>query len=150
MELLQATPDLLDPLAEMNIQLRADENMDNVMTPDEVRSRMLSFLQSNEYSVFVLNQNSEIKGYAVIKTGSKPMFLRQIFVKREFRKQGLGAYIINELLKKLNINEMDLEVMAWNQAAIEFYEKFGFKRRYIGMRFKTFRSRHDCDGSLRR
>jgi ribosomal protein S18 acetylase RimI-like enzyme len=43
--------------------------------------------------------------------------------------------VIDLLMKIMNINELDTEVRYWNNDAIRFYEKNGFKKRYMGMRY---------------
>jgi ribosomal protein S18 acetylase RimI-like enzyme len=51
------------------------------------------------------------------------------------RKMDLVSLFISEILDIFNLSEIDVEVMAWNKSAIMYYENFGFKKRYLGMRF---------------
>lgn len=136
MEIKEATLKDLDLLTEMNIQLRVDEKIDNIMTNDEVKNRMEGFLKGNEYRVFILKNNKINCGYALIKVLRKPYYLRQIYIINEFRNKGLGSKLINQVMDILKIKEVDVDVMVWNNKAIQFYERFGFKKRYIGLRFK--------------
>jgi ribosomal protein S18 acetylase RimI-like enzyme len=134
--LVEAKLDDLSVLTEMNIQLRSDEKIDNVMSANEVKSRMQSFIQSNEYKLYLLKDDDINYGYALINIVKKPNYLRQLYIIKEFRNKGLGTKLVNELMKILNINEIDVEVMVWNERAIKFYENFGFKRRFLGLRYK--------------
>ncbi len=55
MELREATIHDLHVLTKMNIQLRADEKMDNQMTDDEVEQRMKGFLEE-DYIAYILKK----------------------------------------------------------------------------------------------
>ena len=126
----------LDLLTEMNIQLRADEKIDNIMTKQEVKERMRGFLQGNDYKAYIFYEKDLIYGYILIDHSRKPVYMRQIYIKKEFQNKGLGSKFFNLLIKKYNINIIDVEVLTWNQDAENFYKKIGFKQRYIGLRYK--------------
>jgi len=135
MELKRAKLNNLEELTRMNIQLRIDEKMDNVMTEGEVRKRIGEFLNSGTYEVILCSHENEIIGYGVMKVQAKPLYLRQLFIKPEFRGKGFGKEFLGKLIEYYETETIDIEVMVWNDPAIRFYEEFGFKRRYIGMRF---------------
>ena len=136
MMFVEAKLEDLNVLTEMNIQLRSDEKIDNVMSDKEVKSRMQSFIQSNEYKIYLLKDDDIDYGYALVNILKKPNYLRQLYIIKKFRNKGLGTKMLNELMEILNINEIDVEVMVWNERAIKFYENFGFKRRFLGLRYK--------------
>ncbi len=136
MELREATIHDLHVLTKMNIQLRADEKMDNQMTDDEVEQRMKGFLEGESYIAYILKSTETVYGYALIDKTKKPIYLRQLFVEKPFRNKGLGREVIQKIMETLSVKEIDVDVMAWNEQALNFYEKFGFKRRYIGLRYK--------------
>ena len=135
MKLQKAILDDLDDLVHMNIGLRIDEEMDNRLGEKEVKDRMISFLTGNEYKVFLIQHEDNIIGYCVINVLLDPMYLRQIYIKEKYRDHGNGRQAINILMEIMEINMLDIEVMDWNENAKRFYEKFGFKRRYVGMRY---------------
>ena len=136
MELIKATIKDIEILTKMNIQLRADEKIDNIMTEDEVKNRIIGFIEGNDYEIYILKDNISVYGYALINVIKNPNYLRQIYIGKEFRRKGLGKIFINEIMKKLKVNEIDVEVLVWNDKALKFYEDFGFKRRYLGLRYK--------------
>lgn len=136
MELREATINDLHVLTQMNIQLRADEKMDNQMTDDEVEQRMKGFLEGENYKAYILKSPDTLYGYALIDITKKPVYLRQLFVEKPFRNKGLGREIIQKIMKTLAVKEIDVEVMVWNEQALHFYEKFGFKQRYVGLRYR--------------
>jgi len=59
------------------------------------------------------------------------LYLEDLFVKPEFRSQGLGKALLLHLAKIANARgcgRMEWAVLDWNQPAIEFYESLGAKR----------------------
>jgi ribosomal protein S18 acetylase RimI-like enzyme len=44
--------------------------------------------------------------------------------------------LLRMVMDKYDIKEIDIEVMVWNEKAINFYTNFGFKKRYLGMNYK--------------
>jgi ribosomal protein S18 acetylase RimI-like enzyme len=135
MDLVAATVNEIDILTEMNIQLRIDEEMDNTMSEKTVYNRMKEFLISNDYDVFIIVVDKADVGYVLVESTSTPLYLRQLFIKKEFRQNGYGRLTLSAILEFYSVDQIDLEVMSWNQSAIKFYENFGFKKRFIGMRY---------------
>jgi len=136
MKLIKASIHNLEHLTEMNIKLRSDEKIDNIMSDNEVRDRMRVFLTEDEYEAYLLTDDKLVYGYALINLKSNPKYLRQIFIKNKYRSKGIGSKFIEMLLKKLELDTLDVEVMVWNERAIKFYEEYGFKKRYLGLRYE--------------
>ncbi len=63
---------------------------------------------------------------------AKPgLYLEDLFVKPEFRGQGVGKALLLHLAKSANARgcgRMEWSVLDWNQPAIEFYESLGARR----------------------
>jgi GNAT superfamily N-acetyltransferase len=63
---------------------------------------------------------------------AKPgLYLEDLFVKPEFRGQGIGKALLLHLAKSANARgcgRMEWSVLDWNQSAIEFYESLGARR----------------------
>ncbi len=58
-------------------------------------------------------------------------FINQLYVRKNFRKKGFGTRLMHHLcadFKQLKVEEIRLRVKKNNQAAIDLYEKFGFKK----------------------
>ena len=136
MELKVATIEYLEILTQMNIQLREDEQIDNTMSEKEVKDRMKGFISGDIYKAILFITKKQIQGYCLIDFTKKPLYLRQLFLNREERNTGLGKMYLGLVLEKYNIKEIDIEVIVWNENAINFYENFGFRKRYIGMNYK--------------
>jgi GNAT superfamily N-acetyltransferase len=63
---------------------------------------------------------------------AKPgLYLEDLFVRPEFRGQGIGKALLLHLAKSANARgcgRMEWSVLDWNQPAIEFYESLGARR----------------------
>jgi GNAT superfamily N-acetyltransferase len=129
--------DDLDTLARMNVELRADEGIDNVMTDAEVKDRMRVFLLGKTYHVHVFEENGETIGYPVVDVTRSPAYMRQFFVARGSRRAGYGRKFFQPLVGALGADAIDVEVLAWNEVAIDFYEKIGFRPRHVGLCWST-------------
>ncbi len=130
-----ATINDLAELSVLNKQLREDERTDNEMSDEEITKRMESFITGQVYKVHVLeNAEKEIIGYCVLDITREPNYMRQLFVKSQYRNHGYGKLLLKKVMEEYQLKEIDLEVMLWNESAIRFYEHIGFKSRYFGMR----------------
>lgn len=60
--------------------------------------------------------------------GKPSLYLEDLFVKPEFRKNKIGIKLLNKLAiiaKERNCRRMDWAVLDWNKPAIDFYKKIG-------------------------
>lgn len=121
-------------LTEMNIALRLAEKIDNSMTDSAVEARMKAFILGDEYQIYTIWHNHQIVGYAAIKADEDPLYLRQLYIKTEFRRLGIGGQALSEIRKIFPEQQIDVEVMAWNPEASRFYEKHEFKLRTLKFR----------------
>ena len=71
--------------------------------------------------------------------------IMNIVTKKDKRNLGIGAKLLQELLKTAkenNITKLTLEVNETNLPAIHIYEKLGFKK--IAERAKYYKNTHDA------
>ncbi len=120
-------------LAELNKQLIEDEKSDNHMDMEELKSRMETFLRTDYNAYFFLEEN-EVVGYALVNVHTRPVYLRQFLIERKYRRNHLGSEAVKLLLKKLDVSEMDTEVLSWNETGLKFWESCGFSERSRYMR----------------
>jgi ribosomal protein S18 acetylase RimI-like enzyme len=81
----------------------------------------------------VLNENKMIIGYvtyfyAYYTWIGKSMYMDDLYVKRDFRGNGLGTKLIKKVIEKAKsdkCNKLRWHVSEWNQPAIDFYKNFG-------------------------
>ena len=84
------------------------------------------------YWILVAETNGEIVGmafyYIRYSTWSgKTFYLEDFFVKKDFRRKGVGSLLFEECIrvtKKINANSMVWQVLNWNKSAINFYKKY--------------------------
>ncbi|AZN40981.1 GNAT family N-acetyltransferase [Paenibacillus albus] len=120
-------------LASLNKQLIEDEQHDNPMNAEQLKARMGVFI-SSEYNAYLFNEQGVVKGYALVKHARQPLYLRQFFICRESRRQGLGKVAFAKLLDYLGTDTIDLEVMFWNERGKQFWRSLGFQERSLYLR----------------
>src|SRR5882672_9262508 len=76
-------------LAELNHQLIRDEGHRNRMTVSELEQRMKGWL-SSEYAAVLFEEKKETVAYALYHEQPTEIYLRQLFVVRNRRRQGIG------------------------------------------------------------
>ncbi len=62
--------------------------------------------------------------------GKKGLYLEDLYVKPEYRHQGLGKALFQKLIevaKSKQCGRMEWSVLDWNESAIHFYERLGAK-----------------------
>jgi len=127
--------------------IKTERPFDPTLKPDPINYYDLrSLLASSLAEVVVAEADNKIiaSGYARIDK-SKPFlkhshhaYLGFMYVLPEFRGQGINKQIIDALKNWAaiqNINEFSLEVYYDNISAIKAYEKIGFSRYILEMRF---------------
>ena len=109
---------------------------------------LLSLMNSEEATLIVAEKDHEIvaSGYALIKqaekeytTFKKYAYLGFMFVKPEYRGQGINQFIVDRLInwsKEKGISEIRLDVYDQNESAVKAYEKVGFEPLILTMRLK--------------
>jgi ribosomal protein S18 acetylase RimI-like enzyme len=88
------------------------------------------------YKVLLAKINSEAVGYAIYFytyssfLARKTLYLEDIYISKNYRKQGIGKMLTEELIKiakKNKCGRMEWCVLDWNTNAINFYRKLGAK-----------------------
>ncbi len=114
-------------LARLNKQLIDDEGHRNSMTVVELEQRMRDWL-SGEYQGVIFERDGAALGYALFRNEPEYVYLRQFFVCREHRRQGIGRDAIAWLRKHAwnDCVRLRLDVLVGNTAAIAFWRSVGF------------------------
>jgi ribosomal protein S18 acetylase RimI-like enzyme len=119
-------------LAELNHQLIEDERSSNTMSVSELSDRMRVWLQS-EYRAVIFDRHSEPVAYALFRPSEEGLYLRQFFVSRSHRRQGVGRRAI-ELLREQVVpygQALSLEVLVHNEEGSAFWRALGFRKHAI-------------------
>ena len=128
--------------------ITAERPFDSTLKPDPISYYDLkAFITSTDVQVLVAEIDGEIagSGYARIKKNpdayydfEKYAYLGFMYVLPEYRGQGINKQIIDALKNwagSQNISEFRLEVYYDNASAIRAYEKIGFSKYSLEMRF---------------
>ena len=117
----------LSLLAELNRQLIQDEGHRNSMTLSDLEERMGAWL-AGDYTAILFEEGSESMAYALYRTESDGVYLRQFFVSREHRRKGYGRQAIEILASEVWAPglRVTLEILVDNRRALDFWKHTGF------------------------
>ncbi|MDB6093517.1 MAG: GCN5-related N-acetyltransferase [Verrucomicrobia bacterium] len=117
----------LDLLAEWNHQLIRDEGHRNPMTVMELKERMRGWLGS-EYRAVIFSETAPV-AYALYRPGKTEIYLRQLFVARNRRREGIGAAAMGILREEIWPKDVRLtvEVLCANGPAVAFWRRMGYR-----------------------
>lgn len=127
-------------LAAMNKQLTEDERHRNMFKSEQwFQDRMIQFL-NGDYTA-VLFEKEVIVAYALYRNHPEhkdTIYLRQIFVSREYRRQGIGKEAMKILNNKIWPKEkrLTVEVLCHNKIARKFYQSVGYKEYCLELEIK--------------
>jgi len=122
-----ATLDDCSQLAELNHQLIRDEGHRNPMSVSELEQRMRGWL-STEYRAVVYEDAGEVVAYALFREQAEEIYLRQLFVVRHRRSQGIGRRIVEILKSQVwpKAKRLTVEVLVANKRAVSFWRSVGY------------------------
>ena len=107
------------------------ENINNYSDEFINKSFFINKLNNNPFAkVLFLFENNSIIGYLYYSDIYDRVEINQIEIKKKYRKQGKGNYLLNKLLKAEK-KDVTLEVKETNYPAIKLYEKNGFLKKAI-------------------
>lgn len=114
-------------LAEMNYHLIRDEGHTNPMNLVQLEERMRAWLRG-EFRGVIFEEDGAPVAYALYRIDPEQVYLRQFFVSRAHRRQGVGrramAILFNELWP--HDRRILVEVLARNAAGHAFWRAVGF------------------------
>jgi GNAT superfamily N-acetyltransferase len=122
-----ATLDDCPVLAGLNHQLIRDEGHRNQMTVPELEQRMRGWL-SDEYRAVIFEDGGDVVAYALYREQPDLVYLRQLFVVRDRRRQGLGRHAVEMLRSQVwpKDRRLTVDVLLSNQSGVGFYRSVGY------------------------
>lgn len=114
-------------LAEWNHQLIRDEGHRNPMMVPQLADRMKGWL-AREYQAVVFSE-AEPVGYALFKKEDALVYLRQLFVRRDRRRIGIGRAAFAVLKQEIwpHSVRLTVDVLCQNHAAVAFWRSVGYR-----------------------
>ena len=106
------------------------------MTPQKIQNTFESFAKHPDRgSIMVLEYDTEVIGYAILvnfwnnEFGGNITNIDELYIKKEFRSQGIGTNFIKFLSKHKPHNSvaLQLEVSPQNKKAQKLYKSLGFR-----------------------
>lgn len=115
-------------LAELNHQLIRDEGHRNPMTVSELEQRMQGWLVS-KYAAVIFEDNEGVVAYALYREQPEEIYLRQLFVVRNRRRQGVGRQAMEILRTRIwrKHKRLTVQVLVQNEAAVAFWRAVGYR-----------------------
>ena len=126
MEHRPATDRDLDLLAQWNHQLVRDEGHRSQMTVPELRERIRAWL-NEEYQAVIFLVDGEPAAYALYRDDGAEVYLRQLFVARDCRRQGIGRKAVEILRNQVwpATRRLTVDVLTTNTAGLCFWRAVG-------------------------
>ena len=134
MKIRRCTTEDVPELAVMNKSLIEDEKSTNPMNLEELGQRMEGFL-AGEYDAYYFMMDDAVIGYALVRKSSTPLYLRQFFIKRQYRRRHYGKEAFSLLLDELAADTIELDVLPWNEAGLLFWKDCGLQETCISMKY---------------
>lgn len=105
--------------------------MEQSFPEDEYRTyeEQQALLKNPAYYIYTLNDNADIKAFVAIWEFDEIIFIEHLAVNPEFRNEGLGSLILQEMIKRINkliCLEVELPEDEMKRRRIGFYERNGF------------------------
>jgi len=115
-------------LAALNAQLIQDEGHRNPMTVAQLEDRMRGWLLSGEYQALLWENNAEVVAYALLRDTATEVYLRQFFVVRHRRREGIGRQAIEALCTQVwsRHKRWTVSVLVQNVPAVAFWRALGY------------------------
>ena len=119
----QSIYDLVKALA---IYEKAPDEVIN--TPEQIAKDLF---ENKICYAYVAESNNSIIGFALYYVSystwkGKSLYLEDLFVLPEFRKEGVGGLLFDEVVataKRWKVKRMDWQILDWNEPALNFYKK---------------------------
>jgi GNAT superfamily N-acetyltransferase len=115
-------------LAQLNQQLIQDEGHRNRMTLTELERRMRGWL-TNEYRAVLYEDGGEVVAYALFRQQEQEIYLRQLFVVPDRRRQGIGRRAVEILRSQVwpKTKRLTVDVLVTNHSALAFWRAVGYQ-----------------------
>lgn len=127
----KANPSDIPSMMKLIVELAIYERAPNEVTNTEQSMLPDGFGDNPLYHAFVAEIDSKIVGFAITyyrysTWKGKCLYLEDLIVTEEFRKNGIGQKLFDYCIdfgKENNCKKMIWQVLDWNQPAINFYKK---------------------------
>lgn len=101
------------------------EQIDYMVEKFQSKKAIKEQIKNENYVYYFIKVDNEIAGYVGVSDKKDYLFLSKLYIRKEFRHQGLGRLAFNEI-KNLGFKKIRLTVNKYNKNTINAYLKYGF------------------------
>lgn len=114
-------------LGRLNHQLIRDEGHRNPMGVDALVERMRAWLSDDGYEALLAFDGDDLVAYVLWRDEPDCVYLRQIFVQREHRRQGVARHLMLSVFERWPDKRLTVDVLAGNARALAFWRRMGYR-----------------------
>ena len=106
--------------------ITSDEELENKLLKDIDRLNIIVALNENEVVGYI--------AYEIKEKSSKILYIDQLAIRDEFRKQGIGRILMEEVKKigiEINCKRIEFNCWMFNENALAIYDHLGYKKQRI-------------------
>jgi ribosomal protein S18 acetylase RimI-like enzyme len=116
-----------EALARLNHQLIQDEGHRNPMNLGQLGERMRGWLAYEGYEALLGFDGDELVAYVLWRDLHDSIHLRQIYVQRDYRRQGTARHLVFTLFARWPDTRFTVDVLAGNARALAFWRRMGYQ-----------------------
>ncbi len=114
-------------LGRLNHLLIRDEGHRNPMGVDALVERMRGWLANDGYEALLGFDGDNLVAYVLWRDEPDCVYLRQIFVQREHRRQGVARHLMLSMFERWPDKRLTVDVLAGNARALAFWRRMGYR-----------------------
>jgi ribosomal protein S18 acetylase RimI-like enzyme len=114
-------------LARLNCELIKDEGHRNPMNLAELTERMRGWLAYEGYEALLGFDGEALVAYVLWRDLPDSVYLRQIYVQREYRREGVARHLMLSLFERWPTKRLTVDVLAGNARALAFWRRMGYQ-----------------------
>lgn len=103
------------------------EQIDYMVENFQSEKAITNQIENENYTYYFILSDSQPIGYFGVSDKKDYLFLSKLYIKKEFRHQGIGAKAFEKIKEIANGRNIQLTVNKYNTNTIKAYEKWGFK-----------------------
>jgi GNAT superfamily N-acetyltransferase len=97
------------------------------MGVDELVERMRRWLTDEGYEALLGFDGDDLVAYVLWRDEPDCVYLRQIFVQREHRRQGVARHLMLSVFERWPDKRLTVDVLAGNARALAFWRRMGYR-----------------------
>ncbi|SNT37994.1 Acetyltransferase (GNAT) family protein [Asanoa hainanensis] len=111
----------------MNRHLIEDQRHHSTATDADLEARMRRWVSGDQYAVALIERDGLPVAYAVWRDDEDGIYVRQFFVSRDHRREGLGRVGFAALVDGWGDKPVKLDALVHNERGLAFWRALGFR-----------------------